>query len=42
VDKFNDKFLCFCNECSWKEVTVGLPCEFCPKCEHVNIGFSKI
>lgn len=42
MDKVNDKFLCFCNECSWKELTVGLPYEFCPKCEHVNIGFSKI
>lgn len=42
VDKKNDMFIMFCNECAWKEETKGLKYEFCPVCGHVNIGFSKI
>jgi predicted RNA-binding Zn-ribbon protein involved in translation (DUF1610 family) len=42
MDKKNDKFKMFCNECNWEEETKGLPYEFCPKCGHVNIGFSPI
>lgn len=42
VDKKNDKFIMFCNECEWREETKGLKYEFCPNCGHVNIGFSKI
>ena len=41
IDKNNDVFLMFCNECDWEEETTGLQYEFCPKCGHVNIGFSK-
>lgn len=42
IDKLKDKLLMFCNECNWKEKTIGLKYDFCPKCGHVNIGFSKI
>lgn len=35
-------FIMFCNECPWKERTVGLTHKFCPKCGHVNIGFTKV
>jgi len=42
MDKKNDVFVNFCNECDWKEETIGLQYEFCPKCGHVNIGFSWI
>lgn len=41
IDKKNDKFIEFCNECGWEEETIGLPYEFCPECSHVNIGFSR-
>jgi len=40
MDKKTDKFTMYCNECDWKETTKGLPYHFCPKCGHVNIGFS--
>lgn len=42
MDKKNDMFLIFCNECKWEEKITGLQYEFCPKCGHVNIGFKKI
>ena len=42
IDKINDRFIIFCNECDWEEEAVGLTYEFCPKCGHVNIGFSKL
>lgn len=35
-------YLMFCNECSWKERTVGLKYAVCPKCGHINIGFTKV
>jgi len=35
------EFVMFCNECDWEENTKGLPYQFCPKCEHVNIGASR-
>lgn len=42
ADKNNDKFIMFCNECSWIEETTGLQYKFCPKCGHINIGFHKM
>ena len=42
MDKKKDKFIEYCNECDWREETIGLPYQFCPKCGHVNIGFSPI
>lgn len=42
MDKQKDEFTIFCNECGWSEATTGLPYSFCPKCKHVNIGFSYI
>jgi predicted kinase len=41
MDKRNDEFIEFCNECDWEEETIGLPYHFCPKCGHVNIGFTR-
>jgi len=41
MDKEKDEFIEFCNECDWKEETKGLPYKFCPKCGHVNIGFTR-
>ena len=41
LDKKEDIFITFCNECNWEKETRGLPYEFCPNCGHVNIGFSK-
>lgn len=41
IDKNNDVFLMFCNECDWEGETTGLQYEFCPKCGHINIGFVK-
>lgn len=40
VDKKKDKFIIFCNECEWEEETIGLKYMFCPKCGHINIGFT--
>ena len=40
MDKKNDVFINFCNECGWEKKTIGLPYLFCEKCGHVNIGFS--
>lgn len=43
IDKKNDIFITFCNECGWvSEETIGLPYLFCEKCGHVNIGFSRV
>lgn len=39
MDKVNDEFTTYCNECDWEEVTIGLPYQFCQKCGHINIGF---
>lgn len=41
MDNEKDEFIEFCNECDWKEETKGLPYKFCPKCGHVNIGFTR-
>lgn len=41
MDKKRDKVIYFCNECPWTEETIGLIYEFCPKCGHVNIGFTQ-
>ena len=42
MDKKKDKFIEYCNECDWREETIGLPYQFCPKCGHVNIGFHQL
>lgn len=43
ADKENDIFITFCCECDWiSKGTVGLPYQFCEKCGHVNIGFSRV
>ena len=39
MDKENDNFIMFCNECDWRERTRGLPYSGCPFCGHVNIGY---
>lgn len=41
MSKTKDKFVEFCNECDWEEETEGLPYQFCPKCGHVNISFTR-
>ena len=41
MDKEKDKFIEYCNECDWHEQTIGLQYDFCPKCGHVNIGYTQ-
>lgn len=40
MDKKEETFTIYCNECGWKKETKGILYHFCPKCGHVNIGLS--